>query len=214
MGPLNASLTRRRFLVGGSTLVGAAFMAGCASATGPSPTAVSRSTAAVAASPTAPPKPVATQSTAKASVSVLLWGWPGSTDGLSKLAQPFHKQHPDATIHFQTLPFPTVLQKFTAAMAAGGVGAPDICGAADYWVRLVTGKNGGLLDVTDRIKSYVPNFLPYKIQAVTDQGLIWGVPWDSGPVANVYRHDLLIKYGLKPADMDTWQSYVAAAATM
>lgn len=150
-------------------------------------------------------------------MTLIFWSWPGSIDGIAKLAVQFHQKNPTVTIHTEELPWNTVLQKFTAAMATGGVGAPDISGAGQPWVRSVIGKNGGLLDLTGHMHRAhaTHNFLPFKIkQASTPDGHIWAVPWDSGPVANVYRHDLLSKYSLKPSDMDTWQGYIDAAASI
>jgi lactose/L-arabinose transport system substrate-binding protein len=100
--------------------------------------------------------------------------------------------------------------RLEAAFAAG-TGAPDIAMIQDEFVATVWGSDGGLLEVTDRLKPYVQYFPKQAVVKVSDpQGHTWGVPWDLGPALLWYRSDVFDRYGIKADAIQTWDDYIAA----
>jgi len=99
--------------------------------------------------------------------------------------------------------------KLQTALAGGGSGLPDIVLLEDY----VSGKylssfDGSFADLSSEFD--YSQFLKFKVDAISKDGNVYGVPFDTGATALYYRVDLLEQAGYSEADMEdlTWDGFI------
>jgi len=169
-------------------------------------------TATPAPEPTAAPKPKG---------KIVLWGWTAALrDTLEKtgLFEDFKKDYPDIEVEIVYHAPADVYTNLPLAITAGQ-GAPDVSlvensHMAEYVYQ------GGLLDLTDTLKPYMDNIVPFKMTDCEKDGKYYCVPWDGGPVVLYYRRDAFEKAGLPtdPAKVSeaiaTWDDYFNACKTI
>lgn len=108
---------------------------------------------------------------------------------------------------------PDIYQKITTGLQAGGTGLPDLMLVEDSVMPdYLNNFSDNFLDLNelgfDEIKDL---FASYKVDAISKEGHTYGFPFDSGPAAVFYRVDYFEEAGVSPADIKTWEDYVAAA---
>ncbi len=69
-------------------------------------------------------------------------------------------------------------------------------------------------DITDLIKPYTQNIIPFKLRVNTNNGRILGVPWDLDPGLLYYREDMLQQANIDPASIETYDDLITAAHTL
>lgn len=146
-----------------------------------------------------------------APTTVVVWGWEYQKQVVDALLPDFTKLHPDIKIEWKIMQPQQVRQNMLLAISSG-TGAPDVFGAESSWIGQLIAA-GGILDITEKASPLKNKFNTFKWQDVTLNGRIYGMPWDSGPVALYYRRDVLEKAGL-PSDptgvastFSTWDQY-------
>lgn len=154
---------------------------------------------------------VGTQVASAEPTTIVVWGWEYQKKVVDALLPDFYKLHPDIRIEWKIMQPQQVRQNMLLAISSG-TGAPDVFGAESSWVGQLIAA-GGIWDVTERALPFKDKFNAFKWQDVTLNGRIYGMPWDSGPVALYYRRDILQKAGL-PSDpagvadtFATWEQY-------
>jgi len=68
------------------------------------------------------------------------------------------------------------------------------------------------LDITEYVEDVVGNYASGTIEQTTFDGHVFGLPQDVGPMAFIYRSDLLAEYGI--AVPTTWAEFADAAAAV
>jgi lactose/L-arabinose transport system substrate-binding protein len=161
------------------------------------------------AAPTAAPKPTG---------KITLWGWSYDAMQSTGLVDDFQKEYPDIQLDFVKYSSTDTYQNLQLAISAG-TGAPDVVQIENSHLAQFVGLDG-LLDITERVKPYVPQMNAYKwVDAVKD-GKYYAMPWDSGPAVLYYRRDVFKAAGLsdKPDDVSamvaTWDKYLATCTTI
>ncbi|NIA13037.1 MAG: extracellular solute-binding protein [Nitrospiraceae bacterium] len=74
----------------------------------------------------------------------------------------------------------------------------------------------GFTDLTDRVHEtgLYDRIVQSRFAPWSSRGRIFGLPHDVHPVMLAYRRDLFEKEGVDPADLDTWDKFVAAGRRM
>ncbi len=144
-----------------------------------------------------------------AATRVTLWGW-SPTDQVAVTA--FNKAHTDVQICWSNNGAGSAeYDKFSTAIAAGK-GAPDVIMLETDQLNSFQIK-GALANLSlygaDKLKS---EFAPGTLADISNNGGIYAIPDDGGPVALMYRQDIFAKYQLTPPK--TWAEYAADAAKL
>ncbi len=143
---------------------------------------------------------------------ITVWCWdPNFNVAIMKEAgERYQKTHPDVTLNIVDFAKLDVEQKLQTALSSGVTDAlPDIVLIEDYgaqkYLQSFPGAFAALSDVVD-----YSGFAPYKVQLMTMDGKVYGMPFDSGVTGMYYRKDYLEQAGFKPEDMQgiTWDRYI------
>jgi multiple sugar transport system substrate-binding protein len=102
-----------------------------------------------------------------------------------------------------------IVAKLLAAIEGGD--APDIADVSQATLsQLVVG--GGALDITEYVEPVADAFSQGSMDSVTLDGVIYGVPFDVGPLMFVYNKAAFDAIGITPPS--TWEEFTAAAETV
>jgi multiple sugar transport system substrate-binding protein len=143
----------------------------------------------------------------KKPATITVWAW---TPGTEEAVEMFEKAYPNIKVKLQNVgQGPPHYQKVRTVLKSGQ-GLPDVIHMEFQFL-----PSFKLTDSLLDIKPYLPeNFLsnyPEWIQKqINLDGGIYGVPWDTGPLALIYRKDLLDKAGIK-TPIKTWDEFADAA---
>lgn len=145
--------------------------------------------------------------------TVTVWAWDDNFNVavMKEAARVYGETNPDANINVDvvSLSKEDVYVKLQAALAGGGSGLPDIVLLEDY----VSGKYlntfpGSFADLTDKFD--YSQFLSFKVDAVSQEGKTYALPFDTGATALYYRLDLIEQAGYSEEDMQnlTWDEFI------
>ncbi|WP_144762767.1 ABC transporter substrate-binding protein [Curtobacterium sp. 9128] len=139
-------------------------------------------------------------------VSLSFWSWAPGTD---KIVAKWNASHPDIQVkHTDAGGGDASAAKLLTATRAGN--APDLA-AVEYTTLPSLIVAGVPIDLTDRLSSATKKaYTKGTLQQVTFDGHVYALPQDVGPMALVYRSDLLEQYGIPVPT--TWQEFGEAAA--
>jgi multiple sugar transport system substrate-binding protein len=145
----------------------------------------------------------------KKPANITVWAW---TPGSDQAVKMFEQKYPNIHVKLQNVGQGAsggYYRKLRTTLQSGK-GLPDVVQMEFQYIPSFT-ITKSLLD----LKPYLPsNFLsdyPEWIRKQVDlNGAIYGVPWDSGPLALIYRKDLLAKAGIK-TPIETWDDFAKAA---
>lgn len=143
--------------------------------------------------------------------TIVIWAYDASVTAAQEAVKLYKKNNPNAKFEVVELAQDDLVQKFRIALASGSaVNLPDIIYEEDYnTIGYLKYYNSFFVDLTDYIDP--STFVPYKINNVTYNGKIYGVPYDSSAASLFYRLDYLEQAGFTEADMEgiTWEEFVA-----
>lgn len=145
--------------------------------------------------------------------TITVWAWDDNFNVavMKEAADVYAQSNPDANINVDvvSLSKEDVYVKLQTALAGGGSGLPDIVLLEDY----VSGKYlntfpGSFADLTDKFD--YSQFLSFKVDAVSQDGKTYAVPFDTGATALYYRLDLIEEAGYSEEDMQdlTWDEFI------
>lgn len=143
---------------------------------------------------------------------VTIWCWdPNFNVAIMKEAGArYTAKHPDVTFNVVDFAKTDVETKLQTGLASGTADAlPDIVLIEDYGAqKYLQSFPGSFADLTAKID--YSGFAPYKVELMTVDGKVYGVPFDSGVTGLFYRKDYLEQAGFKPEDMQhlTWDRYI------
>jgi N,N'-diacetylchitobiose transport system substrate-binding protein len=110
----------------------------------------------------------------------------------------FEAAHPGERVSVQFVPWASAHDQFVTAI--GGGQTPDVAEMGSTWTPEFA--DIGALEPVDLTGRYVPSL----VEAATDGGKSYGVPWYAGARALIYRADVLHSLGLQPPA--TWSDLV------
>jgi len=135
-------------------------------------------------------------------------------DEIVKTALPLWRQrHPDVALRLVIRQHGDHHTAMTTALSTA-VGLPDVLALESGFVGRFT-QGGGLEDLTQPpygIGHFRDRYVPYAYdQAMLRSGAVMAAPADIAPAAMLYRHDLVTRAGVDPAELTgSWDSYVQA----
>src|SRR5262245_55488012 len=134
----------------------------------------------------------------------------GQGNPIPKLIADFEARHPGVRVKAEALPWNSDEQRqFFVINLEGGSPGFDVMMLDVIWVPEFASA-GWLYDLTPRLQpDELSPFFPSTIDAATQDGRVWALPWNMNVGMLYYRADLLAKYGLSPPA--TWIDLVAQA---
>jgi lactose/L-arabinose transport system substrate-binding protein len=143
---------------------------------------------------------------------VTIWCWdPNFNVAIMKEAGArYTAKHPETTFNVVDFAKTDVEQKLQTALSSGTTDAlPDIVLIEDYGAqKYLQSFPGAFSEMSGKID--YSGFAPYKVQLMTVDGKVYGMPFDSGVTGLYYRKDYLEQAGFKPEDMQniTWDRFI------
>jgi lactose/L-arabinose transport system substrate-binding protein len=151
----------------------------------------------------------------KVSGEITVGGWDFIGNSLKSALPEFNKEYPNVKVKFKIAP-PDDTYKNLLLDLSSGQGAPDVVAIENKNLGQFVA-TGGLTDLTKNIEPYKDQFNKFKLLDAKQDGKIYAVPWDSGPVGIFYRRDVFEQAGL-PSDeasvakqLATWDKYLDTA---
>lgn len=151
---------------------------------------------------------------------VLTWGMWAATETeeqqWQELADDVNRAHPNIRVELETTgwgPYWTRLQTQLASGTQPDIIAMQSLRAYGFY------SLGGFQPLTSFIDNDpdmdMDDFDPYMIEALSQGGEVYGLPYDAGPRVLFYNIDLFEEYGVDPPDGDTtWDEWVEIAAAL
>jgi lactose/L-arabinose transport system substrate-binding protein len=143
---------------------------------------------------------------------ITIWCWdPNFNVAIMKEAGArYTAKHPETTFNVVDFAKSDVEQKLQTALASGTTDAlPDIVLIEDYGAqKYLQSFAGSFAELSGKID--YSGFAPYKVQLMTVDGKVFGMPFDSGVTGMYYRKDYIEQAGYKPEDMQniTWDKFI------
>lgn len=150
--------------------------------------------------------------TAAEAKEITIWCWdPNFNVAIMKEAGArYSKAHPDVTFNIVDFAKADVEQKLQTGLSSGTADAlPDIVLIEDYGAQKYLQSFPGAFAPLSGTVDY-SGFAPYKVELMTLDGQVYGMPFDSGVTGLYYRKDYLEQAGFKPEDMQdlTWDRFI------
>lgn len=143
---------------------------------------------------------------------ITVWCWdPNFNVAIMKEAgKRYTAANPDVTFNIVDFAKEDVEAKLQTGLASGNPDAlPDIVLVEDYRAqKYLQSFPGSFAVLSDKID--FSGFAPYKVELMTLDSKVYGMPFDSGVTGLFYRRDYLEQAGFKPEDMQniTWDRYI------
>lgn len=143
---------------------------------------------------------------------ITLWAWDDTFNikAANLAAEAYKKTNPNVTVEVVSMAQDDIVAKLNTGFESGNVdGLPNIVLIEDYriqnYLKSYPGELADLTDVTDPAK-----FMDYKLTTMTEDGKVYGVPFDSGVACVFYRTDLIEQAGYTMDDMKdvTWEKFI------
>lgn len=141
-----------------------------------------------------------------------VWAWDPKFNVaiMQEAAERYQEVHPDVTINVIDFGKEEVEQKLQTMLASGVTSAlPDIVLIEDYnGPKYLSSYPGAFAPMTKAID--YSQFAPYKIDIMSKDGEIYGIPFDAGVTGLYYRTDRLAAAGFNAKDLDniTWDRMI------
>lgn len=134
--------------------------------------------------------------------------WNTAADALKACVPAFNRERPDLGVRVQyiTTTYDQLLPRLQA-----GAGAPDVFSIAQQdFQNVLQTFPGQFVDLTERIQDREGEFVEAAWSPAVNDGRVYGVPWDIGPVGMYYRKDFFDEAGIDPESLATYDAYVEA----
>ncbi|MBQ1211406.1 MAG: extracellular solute-binding protein, partial [Clostridia bacterium] len=144
--------------------------------------------------------------------TVTVWAWDPSFNiaALERARDLYEAEHTDVTIEIVEYAQDDIVQKLNTALSTGSTaGLPNIALIEDYRIQsFLSAYPGAFADLTDSID--ISQFAEYKAAFTVNDGVTYGVPFDTGVTGLFYRSDLAEAAGYDHADLQniTWDQYI------
>jgi multiple sugar transport system substrate-binding protein len=150
-----------------------------------------------------------TPATTSGPVTITFWSW---VPNLQTEVSLFEQSHPNIKIKLQNVGAGgTEYTKLTTALKAG-TGAPDVA-QIEFQFLPQYELAGKLVDLSQYgANTYKSDFVPWTWSQVSNNGKIYAIPQDSGPMGILYRQDIFQKYNLPVPT--TWAQFAQEAVAL
>lgn len=155
----------------------------------------------------------------KPSGKLVIWVQQANQDVWEQTVLPdFQEMYPDIELEFVNYA-PEEVARQVALAIQGGTGGPDL-GVTQYRDVQQLIALQGVLDISDRMESFVDDFNPEILAYCETDGAYFCTPWDIGPTVTYYRRDIFEAAGLStdPDDVSemvaTWDDYLDLCITI
>ena len=146
------------------------------------------------------------------SKKLTVWAWDDTFNvkAANEAKEAYAKINPDVSVDVVSMAQNDIVAKLNTAFESGNMdGMPNIVLIEDYRIQNYLKSYPGVLsDLSDVTKP--DKFMDYKLKTMTEDGKIYGVPFDSGAACVFYRTDLIEQAGYKASDMEnlTWDKFI------
>lgn len=149
---------------------------------------------------------------------ITIWAGESNLKVLEYAADKFNEEKGEESVVIEStnIGAPDIYQKITTGLQAGGQGLPDIMLVEDsvmpdylekFSEHFLNVNELGFDDISGK-------FASYKVDAVSKDGISYGLPFDAAPAAVFYREDMFKEAGIDPKSLTTWSKYVEAAKVL
>ena len=171
--------------------------------------ATSAETSADAGAETSAP---ADDTTAADGETITIWAWDESFNivAANQAKEIYQAENPGVNVEVVTMAQDDIVTKLNTSLSSGSYdGLPDIVLIEDYRIQgYLTSYGDEFADLSSIVSA--DDFASYKTGVTQKDGVMYGVPFDSGVAATFYRTDLIEEAGYTQADMEdmTWEKYI------
>ncbi|EMA64913.1 extracellular solute-binding protein [Halorubrum kocurii] len=136
-----------------------------------------------------------------------VWGWDVAARALMITAEEYESEN-DATVAVEEFGRSAMKDRLQTNLLSGS-GAPAVS-----MLESVDGPSfidtGSVAPLTDEIEEagVQDDFVSGKWEALTVDGDIYALPWDTGPTAVYYRRSIYEEHGLDPEGIETWADFI------
>lgn len=136
-----------------------------------------------------------------------VWGWDVAARALMITAEEYESEA-DATVAVEEFGRSAMKDRLQTNLLSGS-GAPAVS-----MLESVDGPSfidtGSVAPLTDEIEEagVQDDFVSGKWEALTVDGDIYALPWDTGPTAVYYRRSIYEEHGLDPEGIETWADFI------
>ncbi|WP_428773211.1 ABC transporter substrate-binding protein [Vibrio sp.] len=143
---------------------------------------------------------------------ITVWAWDPNFNVaiMEQAAEKYEASHPGVDVKVIDFAKADIEQKLHTMLASGVTSAlPDVVLIEDYnaqkYLQSYPGSFAPMTDVVD-----YNQFAPYKVNLMTLNGEVYGLPFDTGVTGLYYRTDILEKAGFSASDLEniTWQRFL------
>lgn len=150
--------------------------------------------------------------TAASAKEVTIWAWDPNFNIaiMQEAAKRYTAKHPGATFKIVDMAKNDLEQKLQTTLASGVTKSlPDIVLVEDYNAPKYLRSFPGAFEPMSGIVDY-SGFAKYKVDLMTMNGKVYGLPFDAGVTGMYYRKDYLAKAGFSEKDMNniTWDRFI------
>lgn len=142
---------------------------------------------------------------------ITVWSWDVAATALKRLAPEFERKNPGTRVNVVDIGYDNAYDKITVGLKSGK-GLPDVTMVEGPRMQSFLGTfPNGFYDLSSLAGKYRGQYDPAAWRTATDdEGKVFALPWDSGPVALYYRRDFFEQAGVKAESIQTWDDYVKA----
>ncbi|MGH2769493.1 MAG: extracellular solute-binding protein, partial [Actinomycetota bacterium] len=137
--------------------------------------------------------------------SIRVWimepGTPALKEFFEQATATFEKEHPQAEINLQFVPWASAHDQFITAIGGGQV--PDLAEMGTTWTPEFSA-TGALAPIRGAQGRYLESL----VEGATVDGQVYGLPWYAGARALIYRVDVFDRLGLEAPE--TWEELLTA----
>ncbi|UJF17963.1 extracellular solute-binding protein [Vibrio sp. SS-MA-C1-2] len=143
---------------------------------------------------------------------ITVWAWDPNFNIaiMEKAAESYKQTHPDTTFKIIDFAKADVEQKLHTMLASGVTSSlPDIVLIEDYnSQKYLQSYPGSFAPMTGKVD--YNNFAPYKVNLMTIDKEVYGLPFDTGVTGFYYRTDILAQAGFEAKDLEniTWKRFI------
>jgi lactose/L-arabinose transport system substrate-binding protein len=143
---------------------------------------------------------------------ITIWANNINVPVLEKAAEIYKEDHPDFKVEIIETGGQDIKSKTTTGLQAGGKGLPDgLLQTDDELQGKLEAFPGAFANLSELgFDEYKEDFPDFKIEAVSKDGGIYAMPFDTGPAAVFYRTDMFEEAGVNPDKIKTWDDFVEA----
>ncbi len=148
--------------------------------------------------------------------TLTIWVWDVNQPIVEATVESFQEEYPDVEVVVEDLGNQNVYDRGLAGCAAGGLDLPDIYliennEAPVFWAQFPD----CFTDLSEYGAEELFELFPeFKWTELMVGDAIYALPFDMGPTVMFYRRDMWEEAGIDPADIATWDDYLAAGEAL